>query len=54
MDELIERVAAAMFEAPAPDEPDAPKTPWPPKHPDDLAWWLSRAQVAVNTIRGEA
>lgn len=53
MDDLIERVAAAMYEAPAPDEPDAPKTPWPPKHPDDRAWWITRAQAAINTIKGE-
>lgn len=53
MDDLTVRVAAAMYEPPAPDEPDAPKTPWPPKHPDDLAWWITRAQAAINTIKGE-
>ncbi|QWY84624.1 hypothetical protein QEH34_gp42 [Microbacterium phage Footloose] len=52
MDDLVERVAKAMYEAPAPGEPDAAKTPWPPAHPDDLAWWISRAQVAINTIAG--
>lgn len=50
MDDLIVRVAAAMYEAPAPDEPNTPKTPWPPKHPDDRAWWITRAQAAINTI----
>ena len=49
--DMVERVAAAMFEAPDPAEPDAPVTPWPPKHPDDLAWWLTRAQTAINTLK---
>lgn len=51
-DEFTARVAKAMYEAPAPDEPDAPKTPWPPAHPDDHAWWITRAQAAINTIAG--
>lgn len=50
MDELIERVAKAMFEAPDPDDPEASVCPWPPKHPDDLAWWISRARAAINTL----
>lgn len=52
MDDLIERVAAAMYEAPAPDDPNTPVSPWPPRHPDDLAWWITRAQAAINTIKG--
>ncbi|MGW9268365.1 hypothetical protein [Microbacterium sp. NPDC055599] len=53
MDELIERVARAMYEAPDPDDPEETICPWPPTQPDDHAWWISRAQVAVNTIKGE-
>lgn len=50
--DLTERVAKAMFEAPDPSDPDAPLDPWPPSHPEDLAWWISRAQAAVNAIKG--
>lgn len=53
MDDLIERVAKAMFEAPDPDDPEETVCPWPPNHPDDLAWWITRAQAAINTIKGE-
>ncbi|MEW2011514.1 hypothetical protein AB0300_18825 [Microbacterium sp. NPDC078814] len=53
MDDLTNRVAAAMFEAPDPDDPEETVCPWPPNHPGDLAWWISRAQVAINTIKGE-
>lgn len=49
---LVDRVAAAMYEAPAPDdEPGAPVTEWPPAHPDDLAWWITLAQAAVEVIQ---
>ena len=48
--DLVERVAAAMYEAPDPADPNAPVTTWPPTHPDDLAWWLTRAQAAINAI----
>lgn len=44
-------VAAAMYEAPDPAEPEIAKTPWPPTHPEDLAWWLTRAQAAINAIK---
>lgn len=47
----IERVAAAMFNAPDPDEPAAKNLTWPPTHPDDLAWWLTRAEAAINAIK---
>ena len=49
--DAVEHVAKAMYEAPAPDEPDAPQTPWPPTHPDDLAWWLTRAQAALEALK---
>lgn len=50
MDELIERVAAAMYEAPDPDDPEETICPWPPTQTDDRAWWISRAQVAIRVI----
>ena len=31
--DLIERVAAAMYRAPDPDDPDATVCVWPPSHP---------------------
>lgn len=49
--DLIERVAAAMYRAPDPDDPDATVCVWPPSHPIDVAWWLSRAEAAINTIK---
>lgn len=49
--DLINHVAAAMFNAPDPTDPDAPFDPWPPSHPDDLAWWLTRAQAAINAMK---
>lgn len=55
--DLIERVAAAMYNAPDPcscaacDDPDATVCVWPPSHPIDLAWWLSRAKAAINAIK---
>jgi hypothetical protein len=36
----IERVAAAMF-----------GSQWPPSHPEDLAWWLTRAEAAINAMK---
>lgn len=47
---LIERVAAAMYVLPDPNEPDAPIHPWPPTHPDDHAWWMAHAKAAINAI----
>lgn len=46
---LTERVAAAMFNTP--DYPNQPKYFWPPSDPDDLAWWLSRAEAAINAMK---
>ena len=48
MSSLIERVAKSMYEAPYDEEP---ASVWPPRHPVDLAWWMSRAQIAVDTIK---
>lgn len=45
---LIERVAAAMYTTPDPNDPDAPIHPWPPTHPDDHAWWMAHAKAAIN------
>lgn len=47
----IERVAAAMFNAPDPAEPDHIGSQWPPSHPEDHAWWLSRAEAAINALK---
>lgn len=48
---LTERVAAAMYDAPDPSDPlHVPADRWPPSHPDDVAWWMTRAQAAINTI----
>ncbi len=33
------------------DARDTPNDPWPPSHPDDLAWWLTRAQAAINAMK---
>jgi hypothetical protein len=44
-----ERIAKAMYEAPDPDESES-STPWPPSHPEDLAWWLSRADAALGVF----
>mgnify|MGYP003437599197 FL=1 len=49
--QMVGRVAAAMYNAPDPNDPDAPSDPWPPSHLNDLAWWMTRAQAAVHTIR---
>jgi len=35
----IARIAAAMF-----------GSQWPPFDPDDLEWWLTRAEAAINAI----
>ncbi|WP_311257369.1 hypothetical protein [Microbacterium sp. WCS2018Hpa-9] len=48
---LIERVAAAMYTLPDPNDPDAPIAPWPPTHPDDHAWWMAHAKAAINAIK---
>lgn len=47
---LIERVAAAMYVLPDPNEPDYEPSPWPPTHPDDHAWWMAHAKAAINAI----
>lgn len=44
--DLIERVAKAMYEAPYEDDACV----WPPRHPDDRAWWMTRAQAAVGAM----
>lgn len=49
--DLIERVAAAMYTTPDPNDPDAPIAPWPPTHPDDHAWWMTHAKAAINAIK---
>lgn len=46
--ELIEKVAAAMFESPHPDDVEGTANSWPPNHPDDRAWWINLATVAVE------
>lgn len=43
-------VARAMFEAPDPTELGYVASPWPPSHPDDFVWWLTRAKAAINAI----
>lgn len=48
---LIERVAAAMYVLPDPNEPDYQPKPWPPTHPDDHAWWMAHARAAINAIK---
>lgn len=48
---LTVRVAAAMYNAPDPDEPAAKNLTWPPSHPEDLAWWMTRAEAAINAIK---
>ncbi len=47
----IERVAAAMFNAPDPAEPDYTGSQWPPSHPEDLAWWLNLAEAAIDALK---
>lgn len=47
----LELIAAAMYAAPDPCDPDETVSAWPPSHPDDLAWWLSRAQAAVDVLK---
>lgn len=45
------RVAAAMFNTPDPTDPEERTYSWPPSHPDDVAWWLTRAQAAINAVK---
>lgn len=47
-DDMRERVARAMFEAP--DSYSDHVSVWPPSHPDDLAFWLSRADAALAAL----
>lgn len=49
---LVERVAAAMYEAPDPDGTPS-STTWPPRHPDDRAWWVTRAEAALEALKAE-
>lgn len=46
----VERVAKAMYEAPDPDTGET--SVWPPKHPEDRAWWLAIAEAAIGAING--
>lgn len=48
---LIEKVAAAMYVTPDPNEPDYEPSQWPPTHPDDHAWWMAHAKAAINAIK---
>lgn len=48
---MVERVAAAMFNAPDPADPDWVGSQWPPSHPDDRVWWLTRAEAAINALK---
>lgn len=50
---LIEKVAAAMFESPHPDDVEDTADTWPPNHPDDRAWWINLATVAVYEINAK-
>ena len=43
-----ERVAKAMYEAPAYDDPTVGE--WPPEHPEDLEYWLTRADAAIKAM----
>lgn len=43
----IWRVAKTMYEAPYNNESGSV---WPPRHPDDRAWWMTRAQAAVGAM----
>ncbi len=53
MNAIVEKVAAAMYEAPAPFEAGEQIPSWPPSHPDDTAWWVSRAVAAIDAVREE-
>lgn len=41
--------ARAMYEAPAPDEAEG--AVWPPGHPEDVGWWMSRAAAVMPLVR---
>jgi hypothetical protein len=45
----IEEIARAMYEAPAPDETEG--AVWPPGHPEDVGWWMSRAAALMPLVR---
>jgi hypothetical protein len=42
-------IARAMYEAPAPDETEG--AVWPPSHPEDVGWWMSRAAAIMPLVR---
>lgn len=42
---IRERLAKAMYEAPYDNEPADAE--WPPSHPEDRKWWLSRADAVL-------
>lgn len=42
------RVAKAMYEAPAYGDPTVGE--WPPEHPEDLEYWLTRADAAIKAM----
>lgn len=46
-----ETVAKAMYEHP--QEGDEFGSAWPPEHPQDVAWWLLMAEVALQTVAPE-
>lgn len=45
----VVEIARAMYEAPAPDETEG--AVWPPGHPEDVAWWMSRATAVMPMVR---
>lgn len=48
---IRERLAKAMYEAPYADELAEDVEPWPPSHPEDREWWLSRADAVLPILR---
>jgi hypothetical protein len=51
-EELVVRVAAAMYEAPSAIVWYESGRDWPPDHPEDRAWWVERAVAALDATRG--
>lgn len=39
-----------MYEAPYADELAEDVEPWPPSHPEDREWWLSRADAIIPEL----
>lgn len=50
--DLQEYVAKRMYERP--EEGDEFTVVWPPRHPQDRAYWLASAQEAINAIEDKA